>query len=84
MEFLDCGHLPAFFGDLEAIGYANETMANPQRGEQFQSQADPAGRECLEDQRRAVEDMQQPPIGLRNQPAGPDEAGHAGQVGTNG
>ncbi len=83
MEFFDRGHLPAFLGDFEAIGNTDQATAFPYGIEELQSQTDPHFREGRQDQRIAMEQMQQPPIGLWHQPSGADEAGHTGEIGAN-
>jgi hypothetical protein len=79
----DRRHFPTFLGDLETIGNTDQATAFPHGIEVLQTQTDPHFGEGIQHQSLAMKQMQQPPIGLWNQPPSANEAGHASKIGTN-
>ena len=57
MQQLDARHALAFFGRLDAIGENNQAGPDLERPEQREAQANPAGRELVQIQSRAMEEV---------------------------
>ena len=80
MELFHRRHLPALFRDLQAIGQADQGVADPQRGEASPAEANPERGQRAESERLAVEQAEQPQLAVRPQRQRPHDARHAREV----